>query len=100
MILEAKLLKLDKKNPETFQIAIGKRIAIVKLDKMVAEVKLDDGSIKLIKINRKKINKRMRPNPEERFREQGNEVANLDGLNLINAKDLEWMAWNWRAMMI
>ena len=74
------------------------RIATIRFDKMAAEVKLEDGTTKLIKINRKKTNKRMRPNPEERFRELGNEVANLDVLNLINSKDLEWMAWNWRTM--
>ena len=48
---------------------IGMRIATIKFDKMVAEIKQEDGSKKTIKIKRSNINKRQRPNPEERFRE-------------------------------
>ena len=44
-------------------------VATIRFDKMVAEVKLENGSIKLINIKRKKINKRTRPNPEKRFQE-------------------------------
>ena len=42
-------------------------IATIKFDKMVAEVKCEDGSIKLVRIKRRETNKRLRPNPEKRF---------------------------------
>ena len=42
-------------------------MATVKFDKMVAEVKFKNGTIKLIRIQRKETNKRQRPDAQKRF---------------------------------
>ena len=55
--------------------------------------------MKVFKIRRTDNNKRVRPNAERRHLGSLNGLGDSsqdNRLNLINMKDLEWLAWNWR----
>lgn len=54
-----------------------------------------------IEIQRTENNTRQRPNAGQRYVTNGaNEDDNSQNkLKLINSKDLEWLAWNWRLRM-
>ena len=69
--------------------------ATINFEKMIAEVKNDDGTIKQIPVRRTEKNKRERPNANLR-QSTGIEKRYDDKLKLLNSKDLEWLAWNWR----
>lgn len=43
-------------------------------------------------------NQKLRPNSELRFQKNDGLCKEEDKLRLFNAKDLEWLAWNWRIM--
>lgn len=66
---------------------------------MIAYVRNDDGYISNIRIKRTESNQKHRPQPNNRF--QTNLTTQIDDntLDLFNMKDLEWLAWNWRALI-
>ena len=51
----------------------------------------------MFKILRTENKNRQRPDPESRFVDQESVDMHMDQLKLLNPKDLEWLAWNWRA---
>ena len=71
--------------------------ATVDFERMVAVVKNNGITKREIKVRRTENNKRSRPNPEERSGFCKNDFVN-DEFNLLNNKDLEWLAWNWRLL--
>ena len=63
---------------------------------MMAVAKDMHGIITTFKIKRTEKNVRQRPNAEKRFQGSQEASGEADRLNLLNLKDLEWLAWNWR----
>ena len=64
---------------------------------MKAEATKKSGQIIVHNIMRTQNNNRLRPDGSERYRYVDEQSESNDKLNLINKKDLEWLAWNWRA---
>ena len=64
---------------------------------MVIEKETREGIVEQTTIRRTDDNKRSRPDAEKRQELSHSNDLNHDKLNLINNKDLEWLAWNWRA---
>ena len=83
----------------TFKIMVDKLIGTINFKKMTAECFSSDGTLSIFKIKRTDLNKRQRPNAEKRFQSYQGVTAHEDKLKLINWKDLEWLAWNWRIMI-
>lgn len=75
------------------------KIGTIDFKNMKAEYKNAKGQlVRSQKIKRAGDNKRQRPDTDERH--QDNAITGKDmgsDLNLINKKDLGWLAWNWRA---
>ena len=65
---------------------------------MIAECVTPEGISYGVKIVRTTNNERSRANPEKRFSDNKGVGEFEDILNLLNQKDLEWLAWNWRIM--
>ena len=63
---------------------------------MVAWTKDEQNNFIKIQIKRTEKNVRNRPNAEKRFQGSQEAESQSDRLNLMNMKDLEWLAWNWR----
>ena len=68
----------------------------IKYQTMVAWTKDELGNLIKIQIKRTEKNTRQRPNAEKRFQGSEEVSSEADRLNLLNLKDLEWLAWNWR----
>ena len=69
---------------------------IIHFDQMNVEKELN-GQKTVLKIRRTENRNRQRPNAEERHGDE-DFVSRLGyKLGLINPKDLEWLAWNWRS---
>lgn len=64
---------------------------------MIIEKRLKDGTIEKVQIERANQNIRERPDGKNRHAEIAEKHKNFDSLRLLNSKDLEWLAWNWRA---
>ena len=96
MIIESKWQLAKWNSSITFKIMIFKVICSINFKKMVAECKKDDGTYKHISIKRTMSNTRQRPNPEQRYQVNQGLSDLQDKLQLVNQKDLEWLAWNWR----
>ena len=78
---------------------IGQKIGKIKFDKMIAYVRNDEGFIENVRIKRTDGNQKYRPQPNNRFHANVQTSINDNKLDLFNMKDLEWLAWNWRAMI-
>ena len=96
MMLESKYWLWKKDPTVTFQILVEKVSCTIQFDKMVAVTKDTLGNLTTFKINRTEKNVRQRPNAEKRFQGSQEASGDADRLNLLNLKDLEWLAWNWR----
>ena len=100
MVLEAKrrqwleTIKNQKLITEsyTFKLAIGE----IDFKRMVA-VKIKDGVKTEFKVMRTINNNRQRPDAEKRHEDHDDQNRFLDKFRMINSKDLEWLAWNWRS---
>ena len=72
--------------------------ATINFQKMEAECETPEGISYEVKIVRTTNNQRSRANPEKRFSDDKGVGGFEDRLNLVNQKDIEWLAWNWRIM--
>ena len=67
---------------------------------MRAELQTKDGEVEQsIPIKRSSKNTRVRPESSARFTGSEGVTSQADELKLLNFKDLEWLAWNWRLFM-
>ena len=95
MVLESKWQHFKTNNKsEKFKIKMG----TVNFHKMVVEIKIGQ-MVEETPIRRTENNKRERPDPETRHQENSIVADKEDKLKLLNPKDLEWLAWNWRAWL-
>ena len=77
---------------------IGKICGTINFQKMITECLTPEGISYEVKIERTTNNERSRANPEKRFSDDKGVGGFEDRLNLVNQKDIEWLAWNWRIM--
>ena len=96
MMLESKYSLWLKDPSVTFKIIVEDLFCRIKFQTMVAWTKDELGNLIKIQIKRTEKNIRKRPNAESRFQGSQEASGQLDALNLVNLKDLEWLAWNWR----
>ena len=75
-----------------FRLAIGE----INMARMVAE-KENDGIKTEYKIMRTVNNNRQRLDAEKRHEEIDGPNIFQDKFGILNAKDLEWLGWNWRS---
>ena len=66
---------------------------------MILESLGEDQEKTIIPIRRTETNTRKRPSGDTRYYSINDLNPETDRLNLLNAKDLEWLAWNWRLNM-
>ena len=96
MLLETQWKKWLKDRKSTGRVMFAdKTRATIIFDRMVAIIKNNGTVVREVKVRRSVNNKRQRPNPEVRLGQGSDSHANSQ-LNLLNNKDLEWLAWNWR----
>lgn len=63
---------------------------------MTAERVNKDGQLIIVSISRTENKNRKRPDAKNRHNYNGTIENENDRLGLINNKNLEWLAWNWR----
>ena len=98
MILEQRWQQWKKDKKADVRVMVEDRRAMVNFDEMVAHYKnRENGTVTKVEIRRSDNNDRKRPNGEHRHSIMStDDISDLDKLKLLNSKDLEWLAWNWR----
>ena len=93
MILESKYQAWLKDKSIKITLMMG----TINFDRMTAEKK-GNGVSRVFGLVRTQDNVRERPNGQNRHQDGSDLDEDRDKLGLINQKDLEWLAWNWRLM--
>ena len=91
MLLESMWQQWKLSKAITLKLSIG----TIHFGRMVAEKNLK-GAMRVLKIMRTENKNRKRPNATSRHADADQSSQQIDALQLINPKDLEWLAWNWR----
>ena len=95
MLLESKWQQYLKGGKCKIIIRLGE----VDFNQMIALRNDENGLVHTLMIERTSTNRRDRPDGAKRHQDSSYSSFDPNKLNLINKKDLEWLAWNWQSWL-
>ena len=92
MVLESKWRQWQKDQSLTLKLKIG----VINFSQMTAKSTQKNGAVEEHNILRTENKNRKRAKGSKRHKDYAQDLDTSDVLKLLNNKDLEWLAWNWR----